>query len=72
MRNRIVSGIVVLTGVLLFSCAGFSQTSAQTSGKTGQAETKSAPAPDAKAANQAIYSGKHHEGSVKPHDLSGV
>jgi hypothetical protein len=27
---------------------------------------------DPKAANQAIYSGKHHEGSVKPHDLSGV
>jgi hypothetical protein len=27
---------------------------------------------DAKAANQAIYSGKHHEGSVPPHDLSGV
>jgi hypothetical protein len=27
---------------------------------------------DAKAANQAIYSGKHHEGSVPSHDLSGV
>lgn len=31
----------------------------------------SAP-PNAKSANEAIYSGKHHEGSVPPHDLSGV
>ena len=27
---------------------------------------------DAKTAQQAIYSGKHHEGAVPPHDLSGV
>lgn len=27
---------------------------------------------DPKAAQQAIYSGKHHEGPVPPHDLSGV
>lgn len=32
-----------------------------------------APAPtDAKSANEAIYSGNHHEGSVPHHDLSGV
>ena len=29
-------------------------------------------APDAKKANQAIYSGTHHEGKVPPHDFSGV
>jgi hypothetical protein len=27
---------------------------------------------DAKTAAQAIYAGKHHEGSVPPHDISGV
>ena len=57
MRHRFLSAIVALPAVLCFSLATFAQ----------------APAPpDAKSANEAIYSGKHHEGSVPPHDLSGV
>jgi len=56
-RWRRLSSIVALVAVLAFSRPGFAQSPAQT---------------DAKAANQAIYSGKHHEGSVQPHDLSGV
>jgi hypothetical protein len=57
MRHRFLSSIVALASVLCLSLATFAQ----------------APtAPDAKSANEAIYSGKHHEGSVSPHDLSGV
>jgi hypothetical protein len=57
MHHRFPSSIVALVAVLCFSLAIFAQ----------------APAPtDAKSANEAIYSGKHHEGSVPPHDLSGV
>ena len=49
--------VLTLVAVLCFSLASFAQ----------------APAPtDAKSANEAIYSGKHHEGAVPPHDLSGV
>ena len=36
------------------------------------ASAQNAAPMDPKAANQAIYSGKHHEGSLNPHDLSGV
>jgi hypothetical protein len=57
MRHRFLSGVVALPAVLCCSLATFAQ----------------APAPpDAKSASEAIYSGKHHEGSVPPHDLSGV
>jgi hypothetical protein len=57
MRHRFLSSIFALVAVLCFSLAIFAQ----------------APPPtDAKSANEAIYSGKHHEGSVSPHDLSGV
>src|SRR4029077_5481105 len=35
-----------------------------------RAQTQAAP--DAKKANEAIYSGTHHEGKVPPHDFSGV
>ena len=57
MRHRFLSSILVLVAVLCYSLAIFAQ----------------APAPtNAKSANEAIYSGKHHEGSVSPHDLSGV
>ena len=57
MRHRFLSSIVALVAVLCFSPAVFAQTP---------------PPTDAKNANEAIYSGKHHEGSVPPHDLSGV
>jgi hypothetical protein len=57
MRHRFLSSIIGPVAVLCFSLAIFAQ----------------APAPsDAKKANEAIYSGKHHEGAVPPHDLSGV
>jgi len=57
MRHRFLSSILSLVAVLCFSLASFAQ----------------APAPtDAKSANEAIYSGKRHEGAVPPHDLSGV
>ncbi len=57
MHHRFLSLIVALVAVLCFSLAIYAQ----------------APAPvDANSANEAIYSGKHHEGSVPPHDFSGV
>ena len=57
MRHRFLISTFALVAVLCFSLAIFAQ----------------APAPtDAKSSNEAIYSGKHHEGSVPPHDLSGV
>jgi len=57
MRSRFLTSIVALAALFAFSRAIFAQTT---------------PSPDPKAANQAIYSGKHHEGSVPPHDISGV
>jgi hypothetical protein len=57
MRHRFLSSIIALVAVPCFSLTIFSQ--APDSG-------------DAKGANEAIYSGKHHEGSVPPHDFSGV
>src|SRR6202051_1239430 len=57
MRDRFLTSILALLTLLALSRALFAQTTA--------------PA-DPKAANQAIYSGKHHEGSLTPHDLSGV
>lgn len=57
MRDRFCNVVVVVTATLAFSGAAFSQASAP---------------PDAKARNQAIYSGTHHEGAVPHHDLSGV
>jgi hypothetical protein len=67
MRYRNPS-LVVLIALLSFSAATLAQSNTKAS---GQSDAKSAT-PDPKALNQAIYSGKHHEGSVKPHDLSGV
>ncbi|MGA7793691.1 MAG: hypothetical protein WCA19_11685 [Candidatus Acidiferrales bacterium] len=57
MRHRFLSSILVLVAVLCYSLTIFAQASAPT---------------NAKSANEAIYSGKHHEGLVSPHDLSGV
>jgi hypothetical protein len=57
MRHRFLSSITVPVAVLCFPLAIVAQ--AQAPG-------------DAKKANEAIYSGKHHEGSAAPHDLSGV
>ena len=57
MRRRCLSSIVALLAVLYFSRATFAQAPATS---------------DAKSANEAIYSGKHHGGSVPPHDFSGV
>jgi hypothetical protein len=57
MRHRFLGSIAALVAVPCFSLAAFAQAPA---------------APDAKSANEAIYLGKHHEGSVTPHDLSGV
>lgn len=57
MRHRFLSSIVALVAGLGFAPAIFAQTAAP---------------PDAKSANEAIYSGKHHEGSAPPHDISGV
>jgi len=57
MGNRVLTSVVALVAVLAFSRVIFAQTEPQT---------------DAKSAAQAIYSGKHHEGSVPPHDISGV
>jgi hypothetical protein len=61
MRNRFLNSIVVLVAVLAFSRAIFAQTVAQIGTQT-----------DAKTAAKAIYAGKHHEGSVPSHDISGV
>jgi hypothetical protein len=57
MRHRFLSSILALVAVLCYSLTIFAQASAPT---------------NAKSANEAIYSGKHHEGTVAPHDLSGV
>jgi hypothetical protein len=57
MRHPFLSSIVALVAVLFSSLATFAQAPA---------------AADPKSANQAIYSGKHHEGSAPPHDLSGI
>ena len=57
MRHRFMGAIVALAAVLCLSRAAFAQAPA---------------APDAKSANEAIYSGKHHDGSVSPRDFSGV
>jgi hypothetical protein len=57
MRHPFLSPIIVLVAVLCFSLTIFGQAPVLT---------------DAKSANEAIYSGKHHEGSVPPHELSGV
>lgn len=57
MPHRFLSSIIAPVAVLCFPLAVFAQ--AQAPG-------------DAKKANEAIYSGKHHEGAVPPHDLSGV
>ena len=57
MRHRFLSSMVALMAALGFAPAIFAQAAAP---------------PDAKSANQAIYSGKHHEGSVPHHDISGV
>ena len=57
MRHRFVNSILAVMAVLSFSLAAFAQ---------------APPAADPKGANQAIYSGKHHEGSVPHRDLSGV
>jgi hypothetical protein len=57
MRHRFLSSIFALAAVLCFPLAISAQ----------------APSPtDAKSANEAIYSGKHHEGAVPSHELSGV
>jgi len=57
MRHRFLSPIFALVAGLCFPLAISAQ----------------APSPtDAKSANEAIYSGKHDEGAVPPHDLSGV
>ena len=57
MSKQLLISAIALAMVLAFSRA---------------APGQNAPTIDPKAANQAIYSGKHHEGSVKAHDLSGV
>ena len=57
MRGRFLSSIVAPVAVLCFSLAAFAQAPSSA---------------DSKAANQAVYQGKHHEGSVPPHDLSGI
>lgn len=65
MRDRVFASFIGLVALVAFSQATFAQNSAQS-------DTRSAAPPDAKAANQAIYSGKHHDGTVPPHNLSGV
>lgn len=57
MRYRFLSSIAALIVLPCVSIAMRAQTPA---------------APDAKKANEAIYSGTHHEGKVTPHDFSGV
>ena len=73
MRNRYLHAIAALAATVVLSRAAFSQTGSPPGSKAGaKTGTQTTPAPDAKNANQAIYSGTHHEGSVPPHDISGV
>ena len=57
MGPRFISSIVLLAALSCFPI---------------QMHAQSTAAPDAKKANEAIYSGTHHKGSVPPHDFSGV
>lgn len=57
MPHRFLSSIIAPVAVLCFPLSVLAQAQAPS---------------DAKKANEAIYSGKHHEGAVPPHDLSGV
>jgi len=69
MRNRYLHKIAALAAMLVLSGPAFSQTGSSAGSKTA---TQTTPAPDARSANQAIYSGTHHAGSVPPHDIAGV